>query len=205
MGSNLHNSIDLGGFSMAVWTRIRSLWENEGALTSTAEALLFRFKKMQEQYPERDPNAWLAWALGNQPGWGHADKLELLSLAAPYSITEPEQATGLLALDVVAKEYPELGRAISEKHAQLYLPVDVAVKNGSFLKRWRETNPWTDDNYPAVEQGLRRGLLSGTSSRAVAKIEITCPHCRVELRIPGITGGKKVRCPGCKSVFSVDP
>lgn len=189
---------------MSVWARVRSLWENEQALESTAEGLLFSFRKVSQQYPGRDINAWLAWALAARPGWGHVEKQELLLLAAPYSITSEEQATALLALDVVLKEYPELQRIVSEKQRELNLPVDFAIKNGSFLMRWKETNPWTDENYPSIEEELKQGLLAEVSSRAVSKVQITCPKCKVELRIPSFTGGKKIRCPKCESHFSVD-
>ncbi len=190
---------------MGMWTRVRSLWENEQALDSTAEALLFSLRKMSQQYSGRDLNSWLAWAVSTRSGWGHVEKQELLLLAAPCSITSEEQATALLALDVVLQDYPELERVVSEKRPELYLPIDVAIKNGSFLKRWKEMNPWTDENFPAIEQELKLGLLSGVSSKAVKKLHITCPKCRTELRIPSFTRGKKIRCPKCKSLFSVDP
>jgi hypothetical protein len=96
-------------------------------------------------------------------------------------------------------------RIVSEVQQELYLPIDFAIRNGSFLSRWQETNPWTDENFPAIEQELKEGLLAGVSSKAVEKVHITCPKCRIELRIPGVTGGKKIRCPKCESVFSVDP
>jgi hypothetical protein len=190
---------------MSIWTRVRSLWESEKALDSAADSLLFSFKRMSSQYPERDPNAWLAWAIANRPGWGHHEKQELLLMAAPYAITPAEQATALLGLDTVVEEHPELSRLASEKHRELYLPVEFAIKNGSFLKRWRESNPWTNENYPSVEQELKHGLLAGQNSRPVQKVRITCPNCRVELRIPGVTGGKKIRCPKCSSLFVVEP
>lgn len=190
---------------MSVWTRVRGLWESEKALESTAESLLLAFRKMRDRYPERDSNAWLAWGLAQRSGWGHTEKEELLVLAAPYSITPEEQATALLGLDVVAKEYPELERLVAEKHPELFLQVDFAIKNGSFLARWRETNPWTDENFPAIEQELKKGLLAGQSSKGTDKVQITCPQCGSELRVPGSTGGKKIRCPKCESLFVVEP
>jgi hypothetical protein len=190
---------------MGMWNRVRTLWENDKALDSTAEELLFSLGKMSQQYPSRDLNAWLAWGLSSRPGWGTMEKQELLLLAAPCSITTQEQATALLALDVVIHEYPELERVVSEKRRELYLPVDVAIKNGSFLKRWKDTNPWTDENFPAIEQELKLGLLNGVSSKAVEKLQIKCPKCPTTLRIPSFTGGKKIRCPKCNSQFSVDP
>jgi hypothetical protein len=189
---------------MNVWTRVRSLWESDEALESAADSLLFSLNKMCSKYPERDLNAWLAWALKQRSGWAHRTIAELLSMAAPYSILSTEQATKLLGLDVVVEEYPELKRIAAEKHQELYLPIDFAIKNGSFLKCWKETNPWTHVNYPAIARELQHGFLAGQSSKAVEKVRITCPHCRVELRVPSFTGGKKIRCPGCKAVFSVE-
>ena len=77
---------------MGMWNRVRTLWENEQALESTAEDLLFNLGKVSQQYPGRDLNAWLAWGLSNRPGWGTMEKQELLLLAAPCSITTQEQA-----------------------------------------------------------------------------------------------------------------
>jgi len=193
-----------GGSSMGIWTRVRSIWENQEALESTAEALLFSYRRMRNQYAERDPNAWLAWGLSTRASFGHVEKQELLLMSASYSITDEEHATALLALTVVLHEYPELKRVVSDKQHELYLPIDFAIRNGTFLKRWKETNPWTDENFPAIEQELKQGLLSGVSSRLVEKVHIACPKCRRELRIPGFTGGKKIRCPGCETIFSVD-
>ena len=34
---------------------------------------------------------------------------------------------------------------------------------------------------------------------------ITCPTCRMQLRVPGDIRGRPVRCPGCKSVFVASP
>jgi len=190
---------------MGIWTRVRSIWENQEALDSTAEALLFGFRRMREEYPERDPNAWLAWGLATRAGFGHLEKQELLMMGAPYSIAEEELATGLLALTVVLKEYPEMKHVVAEKQQELYLPIDFAIRNGTFLQRWKQTNPWTDENFPAIEQELKQGLLAGvSSSRPAQKVHIACPKCRRELRIPGVTGGKKIRCPGCETIFSVD-
>jgi len=190
---------------MGVWTRVRSLWENDQALQTVADELSFGFKKMREQYPSRDTNAWLAWSLASRNGWTQRDKEELLLIAAPCSITTEDQATALLALDVVSVDYPELQRVVDDKTPELFLPVDFAIKNGTFLKLWKQTNPWTDENYPSIEQELKRGFLSGANSKPVDKVQITCPHCRTQLRVPGFTGGKKIRCPGCKSLFFVDP
>lgn len=189
---------------MGIWTRVRSLWENEEALASTAEALLSGLKKERDQYPQRDPNAWLAWALSARSGWGHIEKQDLLLQAAPSSILEEEQATALLALSVVSREYPEMNRVIAETQQELYLPIDFAIRNGTFLQRWKQTNPWTDENFPSIEQELKQGLLAGAGSKAVQKVHITCPKCKLELRIPSFTGGKKIRCPHCKTIFSVD-
>jgi len=175
-------------------------------LDSAADSLLFSFKRMSSQYPERDPNAWLAWAIANRPGLGYNHEK---ARAAPDggSLCHHPCGTGnaLLGLDAVVEEHPELSRLASEKHRELYLPVEFAIKNGSFLKRWRESNPWTNENYPSVEQELKHGLLAGQSSGAVQKVRIICPNCRVELRIPGVTGGKKIRCPKCSSIFVVEP
>lgn len=190
---------------MGVWTRVRSLWENDQALQTVADELMFGFKKMREQYPSRDINAWLAWSLARRKGWVDRNKEELLLIAAPYSITSEDQATALLALDVVSVDYPELQRVVDEKTPELYVPIDFAIKNGSFLKLWKQTNPWTDENYPSIEQELKKGFLAGANSKAVDKVQIICPQCRVQLRVPGFTGGKKIRCPGCRTLFYVDP
>jgi len=189
---------------MGIWTRVRSIWENQEALESTAEALLSAFRRVRDEYPERDPNAWLAWGLSTRPSFGHVEKQDLLIMSAPYSIADEEHATGLLALSVVLQEYPEMKHVVAEKQHELYLPIDFAIRNGTFLKRWKEMNPWTDENFPAIEQELKQGLLAAVPSRAVEKVHITCPTCRRELRIPGFTGGKKIRCPGCERIFSVD-
>jgi hypothetical protein len=189
---------------MSVWKRVRSLWESDKALDSIAEDLMLRYAKMRDRFPERDPNAWLAWGLSTRDGWGHAEKQDLLFLAAPYSIASGEKATALLTLDVAAKEYPELERVAAEKHPELFVTVDYAIKNGSLMNKWKQTNPWTDAGFPAVAQELKRGILAGVGSKAVQKVEITCPKCQVELRVPGVTGGKLIRCPRCESRFSVD-
>jgi hypothetical protein len=189
---------------MGIWNRVRSLWESDKAVDSIAEDLMLRYAKMRDRYSERDPNAWLAWGLAGRDGWGHADKQELLVLAAPYSIASEETATALLGLDVAVKEYPELQRVAAQKHHELFVTVDFAIKNGTFMNKWKEINPWTDAGYPAVTQELKRGILAGTGSRAAQKVEITCPKCKVELRVPGVTGGKLIRCPRCETRFSVD-
>ncbi len=189
---------------MGIWTKVRSLWENEEALKSAAEALLSTTKRIRVQYPERDPNAWLAWALSSRTKWGHLEKQELCLQTAPCSILDDEQATDLLALTVVSREYPEMNRVIAETQQKLYLPIDFAIRNGTFLTRWKQKNPWTDENFPAVEQDLKQGLLAGAGSKAAKKVHITCPKCKLELRIPSFTGGKKIRCPKCKTIFSVD-
>jgi len=189
---------------MGIWTRVRSIWENQEALNSTAEALLISFRRMRDEYPERDPNAWLAWGLATRSGFGHVEKQDLLILSASYSIVDEERAASLLALSVVLQEYPELKHVIAERQHELYLPIDFAIRNGTFLKSWKETNPWTDASFPAIEQELKQGLLAGVPSRAAEKVHISCPTCRRELRIPGFTGGKKIRCPGCETIFSVD-
>jgi hypothetical protein len=110
----------------------------------------------------------------------------------------------LLGLDVAVKEYPELKGVAAKKHHELFVTVDFAIKNGSFLNRWKEINPWTNAGFPAVAQELKRGILAGTGSKKVEKVRITCPKCRAELRVPGVTGGKLIRCPRCESRFSVD-
>ena len=189
---------------MGIWTKVRSFWENEEALKSTADSLLSTTKKMRIQYPERDPNAWLAWALSSRSSWGHVEKQELCLQTAPSSILDKEQSTALLALTVVSHEYPEMNRVIEETQQKLYLPIDFAIRNGTFLTSWKPKNPWTDENFPSIEQELKRGLLAGAGSRAAKKVHITCPECKLELRIPSFTGGKKIRCPNCKTIFSVN-
>jgi len=189
---------------MGIWTRVRSLWENEQALQATAEALQAGYKRAEIRFPERDPNEWLACALADRPNWGHVEKEQLILRAAPASITAADHATALLSLSVVLREYPELSRVVGEKQQELYLPIDFAIRNGTFLHQWQNKNPWTYGNYPAVEQELKSELLLGMRTKPAGKVHITCPKCLKELRIPGITGGKKIRCPGCTTVFAVD-
>ena len=105
---------------MSVWKHVRSLWENDKALDAIAEDLMLRYAKMRDRFSERDPNAWLAWGLSGRDGWGHAEKQELLILAAPYSIASEETATALLGLDVAVKEYPELQRVAAKKHHEIF-------------------------------------------------------------------------------------
>ena len=187
-----------------VWKRVRSLWENEKAFESTTESLMVGYRRNRQKYPERDLTFWLAWSVADRPKWGHVEKEQLLMMAAPSSITEPAHATRLLTLSVVSEEYPELNRLIGERQQELYLPVDFAIRNGTFLTQWKTKNPWTDTNYPSIAQSLREDLLAGETAASGEKVHLTCPQCFSELKIPGVTHGKKIRCPKCRSIFSVD-
>ena len=35
------------------------------------------------------------------------------------------------------------------------------------------------------------------------QIQIACPHCQRQLRVPGETTGKQVRCPQCRFILTV--
>ena len=69
----------------------------------------------------------------------------------------------------VVSLYPEyqseMNRVIAETQQKLYLPIDFAIRNGTFLTRWKQKNPWTDENFPAIEQELKQGLLAGAGSK----------------------------------------
>lgn len=75
---------------MGIWDRLRSIWENNAALDATDDSLGAGFTRNRQKFPERDANYWLAAGLSDRPKWGHVERVELLMMAAPASITAPD-------------------------------------------------------------------------------------------------------------------
>src|SRR5437867_1086308 len=108
---------------MGFLTYIKSMWDPQARIESTIHAQMMAFEQERHRHPERDPNAWLAGALGRRPGWwGRPEEVYYFSTAV-FSMVPGKDAPKAIALWILSKEETALAERCTADFEYLTAPV----------------------------------------------------------------------------------
>ena len=142
---------------MSLWKNIKAIWNPRARAESIIELQVRLFVRNKAQYPERDPNAWLALTLRTRtlPSKQVADFL-YYSETALYSLAPEHEAAVALGIYMIHKEEPGLAERYEGLFERIMSPIYQLVGTDEILALWRSANPWTAKNFAEVVEAIRR-------------------------------------------------
>lgn len=124
----------------------------------TVRTQVSAFNSLKARWPERDMNYWLAQTLINRPGWPTKPEWVYLSETGMYSVLDTDTAPIALGLYVLYKEHPYVAAHYGDQFEMMMRPIYKMMEDGTFIDKWKKTNPWTIQNYPIVLAGLEKTI-----------------------------------------------
>jgi hypothetical protein len=102
-------------------------------------------------------------------------------------------------------------RTVLSKDMSTFLATNRGPKPANGGDEDSDDNEDSDADEDTPKQPRRKAKLPSTAKNserepqkvASESLTVTCSTCQKQLRVPAASRGKRVKCPGCKSVFSV--
>ncbi len=141
---------------MGLWNFVKAFWDPDAKIDNTIFAQRVAFYGAKSKWPDRDPNAWLAFTLSTRPGWrGRPEEVYYYSTAL-FSMLPEDNALKAMAMWILSKEDPALAERCGAEFEYLTAPVLGLIETGELEGMWRRVNPWTAALYPHIGYGIGR-------------------------------------------------
>ncbi len=135
---------------MGFWKSLK-FWDTQAVIESTIETTQILFREAKARYPDRDCHAWLAYAFGARAGYDKVVPLGTFTRTTLFSVLE-DDAPIALAYFLLSQEMPKASARFEERFGNVLRPALELVRQGKFLERWEQANPWTVGNIPAMRE-----------------------------------------------------
>lgn len=144
---------------MGIFDKLKALGDPRYGIESTIETQARIVESLRNRFPERDMNAWLAYALRGRAGFGGREDVHYFKKTVVFAAALPEIAMRGLGLSIALEEASNArisGQVLAPYDAQFgqILRVILQFSGETLSARWEMLNPWTAEHFPDVQNRL---------------------------------------------------